>query len=52
MPQPSVERALTERAVNSARAALSEERWAAAMAAGRAMTLEEAIASAVGEGKR
>jgi hypothetical protein len=35
--------------VATTRAALGEEAWAAAFAAGRAMTLEEAIAEALGE---
>jgi predicted ATPase/class 3 adenylate cyclase/Tfp pilus assembly protein PilF len=48
-PPPAPERADTEAAVAPARAALGEERWAAAFAAGRAMTLEEAIAEALGE---
>jgi predicted ATPase/class 3 adenylate cyclase len=39
----------TEEKVAPARAALGEEVWAAAFAAGRAMTLEEAIAEALGE---
>jgi hypothetical protein len=38
-----------ERAVASAQAALGEARWAAAFAAGRAMTLEQAVAEALGE---
>jgi hypothetical protein len=41
--------ALIERAAAPARAALGEERWAAAFAAGRALSLEEAIAEALGE---
>jgi predicted ATPase/DNA-binding CsgD family transcriptional regulator len=48
-PGPSVERAMTEQAVAEARRALGEEAWAEAFAAGRAMTLEEAIAEALGE---
>jgi len=48
-PGPSVERAMTEQAVAGARGALGEEAWAAAFAAGQAMTLEEAIAEALGE---
>jgi hypothetical protein len=35
--------------VAAARAALGEEAWAAAFAAGQALTLEEAIAEALGE---
>lgn len=38
-----------ERAVAAARVALGEEAWAAAFAAGQALTLEEAIAEALGE---
>ena len=38
-----------ERAAALARAALGEEGWAAAFAAGRALTLEEAVAEALGE---
>jgi predicted ATPase/class 3 adenylate cyclase/Tfp pilus assembly protein PilF len=48
-PQPSDERADTEAAVAPARAALGEEQWATAFAAGRALSLEEAIAEALGE---
>jgi predicted ATPase/class 3 adenylate cyclase len=48
-PRPSVEQALNEQAMAGARAALGEERWAAAFAAGQAMTLEEAIAEALRE---
>jgi predicted ATPase len=48
-PRPSVEQALNEREVAPARAALGEEAWAAAYAAGRALSLEEAIAEAAGE---
>jgi predicted ATPase/class 3 adenylate cyclase len=36
--------------LSSAREALGEEAWAAALAAGRALSLEEAIAEALGEG--
>jgi hypothetical protein len=39
----------TERAAVSGRAALGEETWAAAFAAGRALLLEEAVAEALGE---
>jgi tetratricopeptide (TPR) repeat protein len=49
-PQPPVDRADTEAAVAPARAALGEEAWAAAYAAGRALSLEEAIAEALGDG--
>jgi hypothetical protein len=38
-----------ERTTASAQAALGEEAWAAAFAAGRALTLEEAVAEALGE---
>jgi predicted ATPase len=48
-PRPSVERTLNEQAVATARQALGEAAWAAAFAAGRAMTLEDAIAEALGE---
>jgi hypothetical protein len=48
-PGPSVERAMTEQAVGEARRALGEEAWAEAFAAGRAMTLEDAVAEALGE---
>ena len=40
---------MTEQAVGEARRALGEEAWAEAFAAGRAMTLEEAIVEALGE---
>jgi predicted ATPase len=43
------DRADIEAAVAPARAALGEEAWAAAFAAGRALTLEEAIAEALDE---
>ena len=49
VPQPP-ERDETEAAVVPARRALGEAAWAAAFAAGRAMTLEEAIAEALDEG--
>jgi hypothetical protein len=39
----------TERTVAPARAALGEEAWAAAFAAGQALSLEEAIAEALKE---
>lgn len=42
-------RAVIERAAASARAALGEERWAAAFAAGQALSQEAAIAEALGE---
>jgi ATP/maltotriose-dependent transcriptional regulator MalT len=48
-PRPSVERTLNEQAVAEARGMLGEEAWVAAFAAGRAMTLAEAIAEALGE---
>jgi hypothetical protein len=38
-----------EREVAPARAALGEEAWAAAFAAGQAHSLEEAVAEALGE---
>jgi hypothetical protein len=43
-PQPPLERANVEEAVGAARAALGEVAWAAAYAAGGALSLEEAIA--------
>jgi hypothetical protein len=48
LPSPR-DRVNTERAAAEARAALGEEQWAAAFAAGRAMALEESIAQALGE---
>jgi predicted ATPase/transcriptional regulator with XRE-family HTH domain len=46
-PQPPQERADVDQAVAAARATLGEEAWAAAFAAGRAMTLEDAIVEAL-----
>jgi len=46
-PIPPPERADVERAVAEARAALGEEAWGRALAAGRALTLEQAIAEAL-----
>jgi predicted ATPase/transcriptional regulator with XRE-family HTH domain len=48
-PQPLLERAETDEAVAFARADLGEPRWAAAFAAGQALSLEQAIAEALGE---
>jgi predicted ATPase/DNA-binding XRE family transcriptional regulator len=48
-PQPPQERADVDQAVEVARAALGEAAWAAAFAAGRAMTLEDAIVEALDE---
>jgi non-specific serine/threonine protein kinase len=48
-PQPPHERADTERDVAAARAALGEEAWAAALAAGQALSLKEVVAEALGE---
>jgi non-specific serine/threonine protein kinase len=48
-PQPVPERAATEQAVARARAALGEDAWAAAFTAGRALSLEQAIAYALGD---
>jgi len=48
-PQPLVERADTAAAVAPARAALGEAACAAALAAGQALTLQEAIAEALDE---
>ena len=45
-PVPPAERPMHERAVEAARSPLGEERFAAAWAAGRSLTLEEAIAEA------
>jgi hypothetical protein len=47
--QRSQRRAQTERAAALAQARLGKDRWAAAFAAGQALSLEEAIAEAVGE---
>jgi hypothetical protein len=46
-PQPPVERVDTEAAVALARAVLGDETWAAAFAAGQALSLEEAVAEAL-----
>jgi hypothetical protein len=46
-PRTSVGQALTEQAVTEARSALGEELWAAAFAAGRALSVEEAVAEAL-----
>jgi len=48
-PQPPQERADTEEAVAATRATLGETAWAAAFAAGQALTLEQAIAEALSE---
>jgi predicted ATPase/transcriptional regulator with XRE-family HTH domain len=48
-PQPSVQRALNEQEVAEARAALGEEAWMSTLATGRALSLEAAIAAALGE---
>jgi hypothetical protein len=48
-PQPANERADVEQAVAGARDALGEEGWAAAFAAGRTLTLKDAIAEALGK---
>ena len=50
-PQPPLEQAEVEQAVAEARAALGEAVWAAAFAAGRALSLEQAIAEALGEAR-
>jgi predicted ATPase/class 3 adenylate cyclase len=47
VPQPVYWRRDTEEAVAPARAALGEERWAAAFSEGQALSLEEAIAQAL-----
>ncbi len=49
--QPAYEREDTEQALAPARAALGEAAWAAAFAAGRALSLEDAVREALGEGK-
>jgi predicted ATPase/class 3 adenylate cyclase len=46
-PQPPQEQVEVEQAVAAARAALGEEAWAAAYAAGRALSREQAIAEAL-----
>jgi predicted ATPase/transcriptional regulator with XRE-family HTH domain len=48
-PLPAHERADIEQATAAARVTLGEEAWEAAFAAGRALSLEEAIAEALGE---
>jgi predicted ATPase len=48
-PLPSHERADVEQEVAAARAAVGEEAWEASFMAGRALSLEEAIAEALGE---
>jgi predicted ATPase/class 3 adenylate cyclase len=50
LPQPTWWRADVEQAVAPARAALGEEAWASALVAGHALSLEEAVAEALGEG--
>ena len=47
-PQPPQEQADVKQAVARARAALGEEAWAVAFAAGEALSLGEAIAEALG----
>jgi predicted ATPase/class 3 adenylate cyclase len=49
VPLPPDEWADMEEAVAPARAAVGEDAWAAAFAAGKALTLEQAIAEALGE---
>jgi hypothetical protein len=49
VPQPVYWRRDTEEAVAPARAALEEEQWAVAFAAGQVLSLEEAIAEALGD---
>jgi hypothetical protein len=46
-PQPPQEQAEVEQAVAATRAALGEDAWAAAFAAGRALSLEQALAEAL-----
>jgi non-specific serine/threonine protein kinase len=50
-PLPHQEQADVEQAVAAARAALGEEAWTAAFAAGRALSPEQAIAEALGEAR-
>jgi hypothetical protein len=52
LPLGPVDRAEYERNVAAARAALGKEAFVAAWAEGRAMTLEQAVAYALNEGKR
>ena len=49
VPLPSVDWTEVEQAVAAARATLSEEAWAAAFAAGLTLSLEAAVAEALGE---
>ena len=51
MPLPSAEQAQYERNVATARQALGGSAWTAAWAAGRALTMEEAIAAALGQAR-
>jgi len=51
-PLPAHEQADVERFVAAGRAALGEEQWALALAAGRALSLNEAIAEALDEQER
>jgi non-specific serine/threonine protein kinase len=48
-PQPPQEREEVEQATDEARSSLGEAAWAAALAAGRALTLEQAVAEALGD---
>ena len=48
-PQPPQEQEDTEQATAAVRATLGEDAWAAAYAAGQALTLEQAVAEALGE---
>jgi hypothetical protein len=50
-PLPSIDRADYDRSVAAARVVLGEEAFLAAWAAGRAMTMEQAVAYALEEGK-
>lgn len=46
-PQPEIEQRVVERQVATARAALGEERWAAAFAAGESLSQQAAVAEAL-----
>jgi hypothetical protein len=48
-PQPPRDRADIEQAVAAARETLGEEQWAVAFVTGKALSLEQAIAEALGE---
>jgi predicted ATPase len=52
IPLPAPDREEVEQAVAAARAALGEDAWAASFAAGQALSLEQAIAEALGEARQ